>query len=156
MALILAFVLTAVLAAGVGAYAGSGYGTESDPLVTLSYLDKVLTPELMGEFQEKLSEAVEDLEEEFAGGGGAGSLYSVVTLDRGQGLVCQAGCELLLRRGSASSISSELIDATGGGTLEPGSALQQNHLYLVTSDNCGISAQEAETLLLVRGPYTIA
>ncbi|MDO4749468.1 MAG: hypothetical protein Q4A39_01365 [Eubacteriales bacterium] len=157
IALIFAFVLTAVTAAGVGVYAGSGYGTESDPLVTLSYLDKVLTPNLMGQFQEKLSDEVTELKDSMEGGG-TGSSYSVLTLEQGQGIVCDTGCEVLMRQGSVKYVggASGLIDSTGGGTQASGASLAQNHLYMVTSDGGGFLAQSSGTMLLVRGPYTIA
>ena len=44
------FCIVAVLLGSVGAYAATNYGTESDPLITLSYLNEVLKPELQQSF----------------------------------------------------------------------------------------------------------
>ena len=92
------------------------------------------------------------------GGTGISSVFSVVTLSAGQSLQGSVGCELLLRSGSATCVASSapgLIDSTGGTTLPGGSAVEPNHLYLVTADGRGIRAS-TDVTVLVRGGYTIA
>ena len=64
----------------------------------------------------------------------------------------------MLRSGSASCVSEGkstpgLVDISGGGTINHGSALKENHLYTMTADR-GVKASGAVTLL-VRGSYTI-
>ena len=52
---IIVCVLSAVFAvAGITVYAAYNYGTKDDPLITKSYIDEVLTPELMAEFNAQL------------------------------------------------------------------------------------------------------
>jgi hypothetical protein len=58
---ILSVVLALIIAAGIGAYAASNYGTSDDPLITLSYLDNKLTPDLMKQFDLKLDSTVAEL-----------------------------------------------------------------------------------------------
>ena len=41
-------------------------------------------------------------------------------------------------------------------TLNNGSALVQNHLYMMTIEGRGVRATAATTKLLVRGSYTVA
>ena len=53
---ILSLILALVLGIGIGSYAASGYGTSSDPLVTLSYLDETLTPAILEKVDQRLSE----------------------------------------------------------------------------------------------------
>ncbi len=152
LALILAFVLTAVLAAGVGAYAASNYGTSSDPLVTLSYLNEKLTPSLMSSFQSQVNTAVNNLDKTTGGAGPAA--FEVLSLSKGQTLTGMVGCELLLRSGSASC-SGEIVDSTGGGTLKAGGAVSANHLYMVSQDGGGFTVSSAQATILIRGPYAI-
>ena len=141
--------LALILAAAAAAYAVSSYGTQADPLVTKSYLDEVLTPELMAEFNAQLDA------HENAPGGGA---FTVVTLSRGQTVTCQTGCEVMLRIGSARASGDDspaLVDTTSGTTLDGGGALEKNHLYMVTIAGNGLTASEETTKILISGEYTI-
>ena len=135
--------LVLVLAAAVTAYAVSNYGTQADPLITKSYLDEVLQPELLEEFDDMLSD---------------GTDFRVVTLQNGQILSAEVGCEVMLRIGSASASGPDfpvLVDTTSGTTLENGAAMVKNHLYMITIVNNGLKATADGTKVLVSGSYTI-
>lgn len=145
---ILLLALLVLVVAGVTVYAASSYGSQSDPLITKSYLDKVLTPELMEQFDKQLADA-----------GGAGATFEVVTLSKGQKLTCQVGCQVMLRIGSAYASGPDnpvLVDTTSGTTLANGGAMTKNHLYMVTIVNNGLTASETGTKVLVSGSYTIS
>ncbi len=134
---------------GASVYAVYNYGTEDDPLVTKSYLDEVLTPELMAEFNAQLDAAQAQSSD--------GS-FTVVTLSKGQTIKCQVGCQLMLRIGSASASGPDLpvlVDTTTGTTLDNGGALVTNHLYMVTIVNNGLTASADTTKVLVSGSYTV-
>jgi hypothetical protein len=51
---ILLLVVVAAVAAGAGAYAATNYGTQSDPLVTVSYLTDTLEPSIKSDFDGRL------------------------------------------------------------------------------------------------------
>lgn len=158
----------AVMAAG-------GAGTESDPLVTLSYLNEVFLPETLEQVDEKLEErdaalsdkldAQIDRELGSLGSGGSGAVdvprtdaFKVVTMSDGQVLYGEIGCEVMLRVGTASCVSPSspgLIDETDASTLESGKALVKNHLYMMTISDRGVKTTAATTKLLVRGGYTV-
>lgn len=170
--------LTAALAAvALALLLGAAAGGQTDPLVTKSYLDEVTTPGILAQVDaeldsreealaDKLSDEAEgyrqDLEALLSGAGGVvsgggSSVFAVVTVPAGQRLLGSTGCEFLLRSGSASCVAESapgLIDATEGGTLGSGEAVQPNHLYLITADGRGLSAS-SEVTVLVRGSYTI-
>ena len=137
--------LAAILAAacfGVGVYAASNYGTSSDPLVTKSYLDSVLMPEIRKEISATST----------------GDDYAVITLSNGQKLTCQPGCEIMLRIGTANASGADspaLVDSTSGSTIESGAALTKNHLYMATISGNGITATASTVKVLVKGSYTI-
>ncbi len=166
---VLCAVLLSVLVLA-GAYtAVSAAAGSSDPLVTLSYLTGRFTPEMRGEMQDLVSSREAELVFRFdqaiqsVGGtspsGQGASVFSVVTLSKGQVLTGDVGCEVMLRVGSAtcsSSGSTGLVDTTDGTTLGDGKALAANHLYMVTISTRSVVAGADTVKLLVRGPYTIA
>lgn len=133
-----------IMAAGVGVYAAGVYGTQDDPLITKSYLDEVLAPQLEKQFQNALSEA--------------GGTFSVVSLESGKILTAAAGCELILRSGSATvyAPTSGLVDTTDGTSAPASSSVVTNHLYMVASDYDGVKAGSSGATLLVCGSYTIS
>ncbi len=163
-----------VLAAFVAIAAEAG--SQGDPLVTLSYLNDTFLGQLLGkvdskltqrdqalrqELEQQVDQAEQQLLQQISGGGsvtGTAASYSEVSLSDGQTLYGSAGCEVMLRSGSASCVSEGkstpgLVDISGGGTINHGSALKENHLYTMTADR-GIKASGVVTLL-VRGSYTI-
>ena len=152
---VLAAVLILAVGIGVGAYAASNYGTQADPLVAKSYLDNTVTPKLQAEFQAKLDEQVKLMEQQISSSS-TGLNFSVVNLTNGQILKGSAGCEIVLRSGTAvSSGTTGLSDVTDGKAISNGTALIANHLCLVSADGDGVKANSSVTLL-VRGGYTIS
>ena len=148
---ILSIALAVVIIAGVSAYAATSFGTSSDPLITLSYLEKTLTPQLLEQFGDEIETALSS--------NGGTSTYTVVTLAKGQTLTGAVGCEIMLRIGTASVSASDspgLVDTTDASSLNNGSALKTNHLYMVTIGGNGIKATAASVKVIVRGSYTIS
>ena len=130
------------------AFAAGGQGSQSDPLVTLSYLTQQTTPAILSQVDSMVDEReaeleaqlsavvdryVQEVEDALASSGGtaaqpgSGSAsYEVVTLSAGQTIVGSAACEFLLRSGTAlcvSDTSPGLVDMTAGTTLAGGGAL---------------------------------
>ena len=152
---VMAAVLILVVGVGVGAYAASNFGTQADPLVAKSYLDQTITPKLQAEFQAKLDEQVQLMEQQIASSA-TGLNFTAVTLTNGQTLKGSVGCEIILRSGTAvSSTSTGLSDVTDGKSLASGTALTANHLCMVGAQGDGVKASSAVTLL-VRGGYSIS
>lgn len=164
----------ALCAIGLGAAALAAAGDSTDPLVTLSYLTQVFTPQVeqavddavAADHQQLLDDidaALEEWEEQLGTGGSSepvdgASVFHVVTLSKGQTLVGEIGCEIILRVGSAVCVTDEnpgLIDCTGATTLNDGGSLIKNHLYMVTIETRGVQATASVTKVLVRGPYTV-
>jgi len=158
--IIICAALALAIVAGVAVYAATSYGTQSDPLITLSYLDETLTPRLLLEMQGELSDVAENLEEDIdARLSDLGGSYEVVTLSSGQRIVGEVGCEIMLRIGSATARGNSepaLVDTTAGTTLSSGTSLTANHLCMVTIVGGGITAGSNTVKVLVRGEYTIS
>ena len=145
--------LVAVLGAG-GVYAAVRYGTQADPLITLSYLTDVKEPELADAYAVKADAAVEELRSTVSGNVAAVTGdYVSVELSDGQTVTCKAGTEVLFRAGSANA-AADLSDVTDGSQLEAGQALATNHLYLTRMDGGAVTASGGAALM-IRGEYTI-
>ena len=139
----------AALCVGVGVYAASSrYGTEDDPLITRSYLDETLTPQIISMVDSELA----SVSAGSAGTAESGS-FEPVELCAGDTLFCAVGCEILPRSGSAQVLSGAFADTTSGSELGSG-ALPRNHLCMAVSPDCCLSAAE-DCLVLVCGSYEI-
>lgn len=143
-----------LLLGGIGVYAATAYGTQSDPLITRSYLDQVFAPDMEALFQAELDSAVSALE-----GQVSGDEFTVLTLSQGQKVTCGVGCEIMLRIGTAKSTGADypvLVDTTTGDSVADGQALTANHLYMVTIKENGITATSATVKVLIKGDYAVS
>lgn len=145
--------LGVALALAATGMAYSEPGTESDPLISLSYLE------------ERLDE-LKDYVDSKTGSSGTQSPSSpldnslvVVELFNGQMLIGDAGSEIILRSGSATAITSAsggLSDVTAGTDIAEGKPIPANHLLIIPrSDGRGIFVTKNSTFVMVRGGYTI-
>lgn len=144
------------------AYA-AGAGSANDPLVTLSYLNNTFSQKVQTMVNDTVDARKAEMEQALAkvlgqGGNGSGNVFTVVTLSKGQTLVGDVGCEVMLRIGTAvcgTSDSVGLIDTTSGSNLGSGGALAANHLYMVTISTRSVTATSNTVKVLARGPYTV-
>jgi len=132
-----------------------GTASEIDPLVSMSYIENVLLPQISNYIEQRLA-------------GGEGSLttpgtnynrhFDVVEVPAGRQLIGEAGTEFILRAGSANIIASALggiSDTTNGIDLQQGAATPTNHLLIIPrSDGRGLNVT-ANALVMVRGRYSI-
>ena len=174
----LALATLTVLTASVMA---AGVGSSDDPLVTLSYLNEKFLPQVLSSVDQKITARNEEVSKKLSvqiksdaaeferkyadsvSGEGAASgtadSFTVITLAKEQMLYGDIGCEVMLRVGSASCVANAapgLVDETSGGTLAGGSALEKNHLYMMTVTERGVRATAEGTKVLVRGTYSVA
>jgi hypothetical protein len=166
---VLSVILGLVLAVGIWAVATTNYGSQSDPLITLSYIKDVLTGQItdqvnlmmdtkLAALKEEMNDKISLLEGQGGGASEDNQKFSVVSLSEGQVLTGEVGTELMLRVGSArcyASGSPGLIDTTTAGTLENNGSMSKNHMYMVTIGGRGMIAA-TNVMVLVRGAYTIS
>lgn len=144
----LAGILLAITAVGGVALAAGTQGSQSDPLVSLSYLNEVFLPELMQKVEDKLSAREKELESELGEGP-----FAVVDVASGKTVTLSLGSQVLLQSGSATG--SPMLDTTAGSTLSGTGALTANHLYLATQDGQTVKATGA-CVFLIQGEYTVS
>ncbi len=155
---------------------GASQGTQTDPLVSRSYIDQVVLPgilsqvdglmdereeDLVAELEDVVRQQVEDLQDELVDGDWEApehaANFEMTTLSAGHTLTAAAGCEIVVRGEGvtlASTAPSSLLDLTDGTTLSNGAPLVVNHLYLVVGDGTAI-ATAGEVSLLVRGDFSV-
>lgn len=159
IAMICTIAIVIAAMAGIGAYSATLLGTQDDPLITLSYLEEILRPELVKQAQETAEKKADELKDSFAESlSKAGKLtaetYTEVGLVSGQLLTGDVGCEIILREGTATATGS-LVDTSGGVAAGSGSGISENHLYLVAASGQGVSAS-SDVTLLVRGSFSVS
>ena len=134
--------------AGVALAAGT-QGSQSDPLVTLSYLNEVAVPEIMRQVDSKLDQRLAAL-----GGqqGGGSATFVTVDVGAGQAVALSAGAQFLVRSNSLFSTDA-LVDVTSGAIWNGGN-LPMNHLFLSPGEGLRVTASSAGTLM-IQGGYTL-
>lgn len=173
-------VLAGVLfVAGVTVLATTNYGTQNDPLITLSYINQTVKPALKNELETSVEKAKTELAESLnqqianftrmidakiaSSEGGAlpsgETKFEIVTLKYRQVIKCAAGTEIMLRSGSATAYggaSPRLVDTTGGAEItNAGAAIKKDHMYMITIADNGLRASSDSVTLLIRGEYTV-
>lgn len=126
-------------------------GGNSDPLVTLSYIEK------------RFSEWMTTIENTYVKKGTASGdiqtpQYEVVTVKAGQRIIFSSSVEVILRSGTASAIASfngGLSDLTAGVDLAQGTKIAHNHLLLIPRDDGRGLLAQTDLYVMVRGKYTI-
>jgi hypothetical protein len=130
-AVVLVCAVTAATALAARA-ADAAPGSESDPVVTKSYVDRLVSE--------------------------AGGAFLPLEVSAGQRLIGGTGTEIILRTGEASAIGNDvngISDLTGGADLPTGAAVTRNHLLIVPRDDGRGVAATTDIWLMIRGPYTI-
>ena len=159
--------LSAVLLGTAAALAAGG--DQTDPLVTLSYLNQTALPQIIKQVEDQTADTQRDLERKLAeevariqaqtgtNAGGSAS-FAVVSMSQGQVMSLEVGCEILPRIGTVTvkaNTSPALIDTSTGAAVGSGTALTANHLYMATIADRTLTAS-GDVKLLVRGGYSIA
>ncbi len=125
-------------------------GSETDPVVSLSYLNVKLE-----EIRDYIDEKISDVPDQNA----PGDSLVVVELQNGQILEGEAGTEIIKRSGEAVAIASSLgglSDVTSGLDIADGGNVPSNHLLIVPrGDGRGIFVTKDKTFVMVRGEYNI-
>jgi len=141
--LILTLVTVMVVAVAAVVVIAADPGTQTDPLISKSYVDNVLKPEIYEYVDAKASEG-----------------FVVVNVPKGKTVICGAGTEMILRMGSAEVIGSArggIADVTMGVDLADGIAVPSNHMLIVPlDDGRGVKIDaNTEAILMIKGKYTI-
>ncbi|HEY8362994.1 MAG TPA: hypothetical protein VIK77_08940 [Tissierellaceae bacterium] len=127
-------------------------GSEADPLVSKSYVEKRIE-ELMKYIDEKLKGSSSSVVE---------GVWVVVEVPKGKSLICYGGTEIILRSGKATAISvikngieNGITDVTAGRDLKMDEEIVENHLIIIPRTDSRGAYAVTNTFWLVKGDYEI-
>lgn len=154
----MATVLSVGVTTAAVAYAGSA-GTDQDPLVTLSYVEKRIQ-EALSDMTAQINALKKQVDSQ--GGTTSGSsqsaVFEVVQAPKGSFIYFGGSTEFIVRSGKAVAIATPnggLSDLTDGQDIGMGQLVPANHHMLVPRDDGrGLGILDI-TFILVKGPYTI-
>ncbi len=139
------------------------YSSHDDPLVSLSYVNDVLGPEIMEQILKKIDAEYIKISDIHVASAGS---YTYVTLKKGQTLMAKSCCEIILLEGAATTVITSsanvangagISDLTDGCVIVNGILLPANHyLVIPKGDGRGFSVSSDTVNILVRGEYHIA
>lgn len=136
---------------GPGQMSQAAPGTESDPLVTLSYVDKRFE-ELDTYLESKLSE---ETSQSVSGGG---ALFEIVEVKAGSMVYLGDSSEFILRSGEGVAIASAnggLANLTEGYDIAQGKKVPKNHQILNPQNDGRGVAITSDAWVMIKGPYTV-
>lgn len=132
----------------MGSVYGADAGSQSDPLVSKSYVDDKIEQVLAKIGSGSSSGTTES----------ASAVFTPVSVAVGKTIIGDEGTEMILRAGKASVVisgSEGITDATTGQALYNGHKTTLNHLTIIPrNDGRGFKVTEA-AWFLVKGGYTI-
>ena len=143
---LICMLLIAGTIAGVAIAVGEA-GSQTNPLVTLDYLNKAIE-ELTKSTEEKIEAKANELLGQMKSEGAA---FVTVTVDGGKSLYLSAGSQVILRTGSASSPGGILDVTTGEVTAGD---MQMNFLYIAVGE-AHRSTVSGTATFLVLGEYSL-
>lgn len=162
---ILIGVLCTVAVGGVSIAALGAAGSDTDPIVTKSYVEKrmaelesKLATSSSSNVDQKLASLQTQMEALALNGGTAADDFVLVQVKAGSKLVLSESAMLILRAGSAKTIigpGGGLADLTIGTDLVEGQSIIGNHLILVPrNDGRGVKVT-GDSWIMIKGSYTI-
>ncbi len=124
-------------------YAKGNVGTDSDPLISLSYITNVVMPYIDNAVASSSSDG-----------------FEVVEIKKGGVITFGSGTEFILRSGEGivsldASASGGFTDVTSGLDITNGDALSTNHLMICARDDGRKVKTNSLVYMMVRGDYTI-
>ena len=144
---------------------GDAYISANDPLITLSYVEQMLKPQLKEQIK---NEVVEEIKKEgipsssSSSSGSVAATYEVISVSQGQQILAEGNdlsCEIILRSGSASAVApggQGLSDLTAGNEISDGASLGRNHYIVIPrGDGRGVVVTTDIAYFMIRGEYRI-
>ncbi len=141
--------ISLITGAAVIASPGSG----DDPLITLSYINDKVIPEIKEYIDEKLSGS-----SPAQGTNTASSAFTLVNVKANHKIIGGEGTEFVLRMGSGTIVATAnggVADLTAGVDLANGTAIPANHNLLSPKNDSRGVHMATDGILLIKGTYTV-
>lgn len=168
----LALAAVFVFVAGVASIAAGTAGTKNDPLITVSYFQQKVLPDLKKQVQAKtetgfsgalakvnaLFDAVtqshkaaaseDEVAAALAGKLHVSNVLQKVSINAGETLDCKFGLRFTLSEGSVKLVNGALINLSGGTEVAAGTTLSKGVLYLTSENGAKLQASAASAAML--------
>ena len=129
--------------------ADGAYSSKDDPLVSLSYVNDVLGPEIMAQVMARVEKEYIKLSDISKASAGS---YTVLAVKKGQTLMAVTVVTSAANLKAGAGIS----DLTAGSVVTNGNVLPANHyLVIPKGDGRGFTVTSDTANILVRGEYNI-
>lgn len=136
-------------------------GSESDPLVSKTYVDNKNNEVKVNSDSntKRLAEIEKNIEEikNSGGGQGTGEKFKVLELKKGQTIIAEDGTEIIIRTGTVNAIggiAGGISDITEGKNLETGEKIKLDHLLIIPrSDGRGFQVKSDRAFVMIKGRY---
>lgn len=157
------------LTATMGGYIAFGAGDSTDPLISKSYLDNILVPNILSQIDTKIDQKLATIDVGSSNNNNSNSnfgnptvsnanVYVSVQVSAGQIILGDEGAQFILRSGSATSVcpgANGLVDTTSGTDVGEGAAIQPNHVYITPRDDGRGFHMYTDGYLMIKGNYSI-
>ena len=134
-----AFIMACICLPGMAANPGSN----DDPLVSLSYVNDVLMPQVRSYVDSKMA---------------ASGDFKVLNVKKGQTIIGSMSTQFILRMGTATVVATQkggLADVTAGVDLPLYTPVSPNHLLIVPFEDWRGITMGTDGIILVSGAYSI-
>ena len=144
--LVIGAIVLGVTISGISIFAAPGDAT--DPIISLSYINEKLKPELTAYIDEKVNGIASSQGEKFV----------VISVNTGEKFYGGEGTEFILRMGSGIMLASDkggVANVTSGVDLANGAVLPSNALLIVPVEDGRGFEVTADVLVMVKGSYVV-
>lgn len=146
--LIISLMVLFVSTCGICYVIASTPATEADPIITKSYIEQVVVPQIYAYIDES------------AAMNSSATSFNVVTVEAGKTVLGGEGTEFILRMGTGKIIGTArggFADVTVGTDLPDGTDIPANHhLICPLADGRGLKINSTgDAIIMIKGPYTI-
>lgn len=133
-------------------------GSSDDPLITLSYVNDVLIPQMKSYVDASVSSVSSGSSETVVTATGTASAYNVVNVSKGQTVIGGKSCQMIMRMGEGTIVATSkggVADVTLGSDLADGTAAPSNHLLIVPLDDGRGIEMKTDGILMISGSYSV-
>lgn len=129
-------------------------GSSDDPLITLSYVNDVLIPQM----KSYVDASVSSLGVGSSALNEVSSNYNIVNVSKGQTIIGSKSCHMIMRMGEGIIVATQkggIADVTDGIDLAAGSGVPSNHLLIVPVDDGRGIKMNTDGILMISGSYSV-
>ncbi|MBQ4528343.1 MAG: hypothetical protein II998_09750 [Clostridia bacterium] len=137
-------------------------GSVDDPLITKSYVDGILLPQIKSYVDSQISSipaAPGDNEVVQIPVASGSTVYNIVNVSKDQTVIGGKSCQMIMRMGSGVIVATSkggVCDVTLGADLPNGTSAPSNHLLIIPVDDGRGIKMLSDGILMISGSYSVS